>query len=531
MAKIQLWRSVLESARERCASLTSGEQHVIDQLLGQKTDNITVDVDQLPAEFARSILEDAKLKPSHRAALALSVHGMQTGDAVDRLRLYSLEIANPITFASTLATFSRSQAAVELKWNNRWYPVVLRADINDDRSRQDKQVYLRATLGLGATTHELTWPIDHGLFLNQHGDPVSMTMLEVFEKLGFRSVQTSPGAYNLRLSKAERFAAQHGLQVWVKGNVLDVAHTWFGVALGELPLGTPEVPRRAVVEPTFDADSRYGGFYRAVIGESVSRLPLVRVFSLDSKRYVFVDVDDLDEYEYDEASLDRLYLPTEMKAILTKVFETPQDQLFGDLVRGKHGGIVILACGGPGVGKTLTAEVYAEMTRRPLYVLEFGEMGTRVEQIEENLQRVFARVVRWRAVLQFDECDVFLGNRSLDLERSAIVGIFLRLLDYYEGLLFLTTNRASALDDAIRSRIMLKLEYPDLDDVGRAVIWKTMFAAAGLSLASGSFESLAKLSPVNGRQIRNLVRLTRILHPNGTVSVDDVAHLHRYGSA
>ena len=67
------------------------------------------------------------------------------------------------------------------------------------------------------------------------------------------------------------------------------------------------------------------------------------------------------------------------------------------------------------------------------------------------------------AVLQFDECEIFLAQRGDGLERSAIVGIFLRMLDYYEGLLFLTTNRPDTLDYAIRSRVMLRLEYPDLD--------------------------------------------------------------------
>src|SRR4051812_11820038 len=117
MAKFQIWRSNLEAARERCERLSSGEQHVVDQLLAQKTDNITVDVDQLPVAFARALLEDAKLKPNQRAGLALFVHGMQVGEAIDLERLYALEVGNPIAFASTLSTFRRSQPAAELKWN------------------------------------------------------------------------------------------------------------------------------------------------------------------------------------------------------------------------------------------------------------------------------------------------------------------------------------------------------------------------------------------------------------------------------
>jgi SpoVK/Ycf46/Vps4 family AAA+-type ATPase len=217
-----------------------------------------------------------------------------------------------------------------------------------------------------------------------------------------------------------------------------------------------------------------------------------------------------------------------MKQVLAQLFATPTDQLFGDVIRGKHGGIVILASGNPGVGKTLTAEVYAEIAQRPLYVLEFGELGTTVKEIEEQLEAIFARVVRWHAVLQFDECEIFLAQRGDDLERSAIVGIFLRMLDHYEGLLFLTTNRAESLDYAIRSRVMLRLEYPDLDRVTRAGIWRTMFESAGIRLVDGSFEDLAD-AELNGRQIRNLVRLARILHPEAAVTLTQMRAILEYG--
>ena len=224
----------------------------------------------------------------------------------------------------------------------------------------------------------------------------------------------------------------------------------------------------------------------------MSRLPFVRVFSLDGKGYVYADVDDVLPYEFDAHAMAKLHLPPEMLTILTRVFSTPVEGLFGDVIKGKHGGVVILACGNPGVGKTLTAEVYAEQTQRPLYVLELGELGTNVQQLEENLNRVFDRVARWNAVLQFDECEIFLAQRGEDLERSAIVGSFLRLLDYYQGILFLTTNRADVLDHAVRSRVMLKLEYPDLDHAARTVVWTTMLEAAGLKLAAGSVAELAE---------------------------------------
>jgi SpoVK/Ycf46/Vps4 family AAA+-type ATPase len=153
-----------------------------------------------------------------------------------------------------------------------------------------------------------------------------------------------------------------------------------------------------------------------------------------------------------------------------------------------------------------------------------------VQQLEENLNRVYDRVARWNAVLQIDECEIILAQSGEDLERSAIVGSFLRLLDYYQGILFLTTNRADVLDHAVRSRVMLKLDYPDLDQQARTVIWKTMLDSADLTMVEGGVSELAE-AVLNGRQIRNLTRLAKILHPAGTVTLDEMRHVLRYGCA
>jgi hypothetical protein len=532
LAKIQISRGSVDGARERC-SLTPDEHVVLDQLLGTNTGTLTLEVERLPVALVRALLEDGRLKPNQRAALALRVHGMRSED-LEVEGVYGLRVSQPAEFGSTLNAMTRLRPNAELDWNGRWYPVIVLAELREDEHKLAKNVLVHVVLGLGPITHDLWRPVDPGIFVDDSGDPRELTVLEVLERLGFRRLQTPPQEHNLRLVNAERLGSCHGTQVWVKGAVLDMARRFFFASdLAELPLGTKEMPRRAIVEPVLEAtDPEHGHYYnrpfRNTFDRSASRLPLVRVFSLDTKSYVFADIDDLSAYEYDETALSRLYLPPEMKSILQRVFETPTDQLFGDLIRGKHGGVVILASGSPGVGKTLTAEVYAEMTGRPLYVLEFGELGTTVKEVEENLEHVFARVVRWRAVLQFDECEIFLSHRGNDLERSAIVGIFLRMLDYYEGLLFLTTNRADVLDYAIRSRVMLRLEYPDLDAPARAHIWQTMFAAAGLALTGGSFMELAQ-PETNGRQIRNLVRLARILHPERQLTAARVMDLLRYG--
>jgi hypothetical protein len=531
MPRLAIYKSALESARDR-AALSDEELENVRALVDKVPSGMQrVELSDFPMPFLRSLLEDPKLKPNQRAVLALHIHGIRDTD-VDHEAVYAMRTANPIELGSAFGMFGTDKPNAELTWNGRWYPVVVRAAFSEDEHRLAKIVHLQVTLAMGAVSHELSWPIEPGMFLDDKGNVAEHSVQQVIEQLGLRRVQTPPAEYNMRLVRAERLAASAGTQVWVGGAVLELqSRFWFSRGLSERPLGTPEVPRRAIVEPTLDAghdNNPYASFRRA--RDAVSRMPLVRVFSLDTKGYVFADVDDLEVYEYDATAIERLFLPGKMKDVLARLFATPTEQLFGDVIRGKHGGIVILASGNPGVGKTLTAEIYAEIAARPLYVLEFGELGTTVETIEQHLQAVFARVVRWHAVLQFDECEIFLSQRGDDLERSAIVGIFLRMLDYYEGLLFLTTNRPETLDYAIRSRVMLRLEYPDLDADTRAGIWRTMFQAAGLRLTDPA-DGFARLAEpeINGRQIRNLVRLARILHPDGAVGVRQMLDILEYG--
>jgi ATP-dependent 26S proteasome regulatory subunit len=104
---------------------------------------------------------------------------------------------------------------------------------------------------------------------------------------------------------------------------------------------------------------------------------------------------------------------------------------FDDLITGKGLGVILLLVGNPGTGKTLTAEAVADKVRRPLYVLSAGELGQKADDVEARLRDALELAEKWDAVLLFDECDVFLQERSGgggagDLARNEIVAVFLR---------------------------------------------------------------------------------------------------------
>lgn len=531
MAKLKIARNVLQSATERSVLSDDEKAQLLTELGigGSGSGSVSTDLTKLPMPFIWSLLDDSRLSPNQRASIALRAHGMGRSD-IDHKSVYTTTCHNPVDFGSTFLMLGSKSPNCEVFYNGRWYPIVLHVDFHKDDSNRTRNVMLSAYLSICEITYPLTFAVYREMFMDDDGEPCERTVEDVLHRFGLRGLTKTPADFNLKLVRAERAARENGSMVLISGPVLEFSEQAWWARLQSRALGSPESPRKAVVEPELEVSEDYRS-YHSHYGRNeqvVSRLPFVRVFSLDTKRYVFADVDDVSTYEFSEDAMTKLHLPDEMLSILTRVFNTPIEHLFGDLIEGKHGGVVILASGNPGVGKTLTAEVYAEQTQRPLYVLELGELGTNVEQVEQNLSRVFTRVARWNAVLQFDECEIFLSERGGDLDRSAIVGIFLRLLDYYEGILFLTTNRADVLDHAVRSRVMLRLQYPDLDQSARAQIWETMFDAAGLQLEQGSFVQLAD-EEINGRQIRNLTRLAKVLQPEGKISLEQMRGVLEYG--
>ncbi|EPE09048.1 aaa family atpase [Ophiostoma piceae UAMH 11346] len=141
-----------------------------------------------------------------------------------------------------------------------------------------------------------------------------------------------------------------------------------------------------------------------------------------------------------------------------------------DIVKGKGKGLIILLHGAPGVGKTTTAEGVAEKFSKPLFQITCGDLGSNAKEVEESLQKKFSLASRWDSILLLDEADVFLAaRRRNDFSRNGLVAghaaVFLRVLEYYTGILFLTTNRIGDLDEAFTSRIHMILHYPQLEEL------------------------------------------------------------------
>ncbi|KAF6819054.1 P-loop containing nucleoside triphosphate hydrolase (ATPase) [Colletotrichum plurivorum] len=148
----------------------------------------------------------------------------------------------------------------------------------------------------------------------------------------------------------------------------------------------------------------------------------------------------------------------------------------GDFIKGKGEGLTFLLHGKPGVGKTYTAECIANHTQRPLLSLTSSDIGVEPELVEGNLTRWFKLAERWGAIMLIDEADIYMERREVqDLTRNHLVAGFLRALEYYRGILFLTTNRIGTFDEAFISRIHLQIYYPPFSDDDREKVWDIFF--------------------------------------------------------
>lgn len=85
-------------------------------------------------------------------------------------------------------------------------------------------------------------------------------------------------------------------------------------------------------------------------------------------------------------------------------------------------------------------------------------------------------------------------------------------LEYYEGILFMTTNRVDNIDTAFQSRIHVSMEYPDLTNVSRRQIWCNFLKSSSQRhcFSEQDLDELAKVR-LNGRQIKNILKTAQLL--------------------
>lgn len=257
------------------------------------------------------------------------------------------------------------------------------------------------------------------------------------------------------------------------------------------------------------ADPQY--WRDAGVASGFERIPqhaYLHLFHLDLHRHMWVHVQQLDDYHYRPELRDKLVLPQAHRD-LVDILTADRSFLVEDMVPDKSSGTTILCKGAPGLGKTLTAEVYAEVVGKPLYRVHSGQLGITAGSVESSLSQILRRAARWDCVLLLDEADVYIRRRDNDLQHNAIVAEFLRSLEYFSGLLFMTTNRVADIDDAILSRCIAVIAYDTPCAADAARLWTSMAKQVGADLPAELVSALVATYPrASGRDIKQLLLLT-----------------------
>ncbi|KAH7053225.1 P-loop containing nucleoside triphosphate hydrolase protein [Macrophomina phaseolina] len=203
-------------------------------------------------------------------------------------------------------------------------------------------------------------------------------------------------------------------------------------------------------------------------------------FSFQDRTYDLFAVHGLREATFNKDMIKDLIVADATKKMVMALCEVydrndQENNLFPtDLIRGKGEGRIILLHGAPGTGKTFTAELVAEYTARPLLTIPAADLGDEPGTMERTLQRFFRDAGRWDAILLLDEADVYVAKRTRDNHKTnVIVSVFLRALEYFKGILFLTTNRVGVFDVAFMTRIHVQISYPQLSSEARQQIWSS----------------------------------------------------------
>ncbi|KAJ5691938.1 hypothetical protein N7462_001361 [Penicillium macrosclerotiorum] len=247
--------------------------------------------------------------------------------------------------------------------------------------------------------------------------------------------------------------------------------------------------------------------------------PEALAYALRYKQWIVISLDHVQESVPSDESIRNLVISeAELKTIqaLSHRQNSKIKHWSADFIEGKGSGQIILLHGPPGVGKTYTVEAISEWLHRPLLALTVADIGTVETLVEGELLKWFSLAEAWNAVLLVDEADIFLERRqNRDLARNGLVSAFLRRMEYFKGLLFLTTNRVGQIDDAFISRVHIAIGYPALDEDGRRKVWNGFFRklvrdrAGKIQIAPDAKAWVLETTgetQLNGRDIRNALQ-------------------------
>lgn len=182
-------------------------------------------------------------------------------------------------------------------------------------------------------------------------------------------------------------------------------------------------------------------------------------------------------------------------------------------------GVVMLLYGDPGTGKTYTAGAIANELQKELITLNVPELRNKYYgETERLIKKAFTEMRKMAAedenapVFLLNEADQLIHARSTsytsscDTIENSIQSIILEELETFPGILILTTNLETNLDEAFFRRFDLKFRFAFPDYESRFKLWKLYLKKEIPGSEYIDIELLAKKYKFSGAQIALVIQ-------------------------
>jgi SpoVK/Ycf46/Vps4 family AAA+-type ATPase len=169
-----------------------------------------------------------------------------------------------------------------------------------------------------------------------------------------------------------------------------------------------------------------------------------------------------------------------------------------------------LLVGPSGTGKTLAAGWLATRLGLPLYRVDLAAvMSKYIGETEKNLSALLARAEHSEIVLLFDEADSLFGKRtdikdSNDRFANSQTNYLLQRIEFYRGIVLLTSNSRERFDSAFTRRLDKIIEFALPSPPERRALWLSHLGA-NQQLSVRQINQLAAGCDLAGGHIRNAV--------------------------
>ena len=174
-------------------------------------------------------------------------------------------------------------------------------------------------------------------------------------------------------------------------------------------------------------------------------------------------------------------------------------------------GLSALFSGPPGTGKTMVAGLIAEELALDLYQIDLSRIVSKyVGETEKNLASLFDAAESGHAVLLFDEADSLFAKRtevksSVDRYANLEVNYLLQRMEQFTGIVILTTNLDTSIDEAFRRRLSFRITFPLPEAPEREKLWRAMIPREAAVADGLDYRALAERFEMSGGYIKNAV--------------------------